>query len=227
MTIERTVLLSILKLTQEGPISKELVSKNARAPVQVAEEMLEKISSEGLVQLSSKVVDTSMNQRVKIAVRAIKLGADIESVSKALTWDEFENITATTFSANNFTVTRRFRFRDSGRRWEIDVIGCREPIIVCVDCKHWRHGWGKSASARAVEKQIERTKALVTVLPKHRELGVSSWRKAVLIPVILALSPSPLKFYKNTPIVPILRLQNFLNELPARIGALRHFSVNL
>ena len=227
MTIERTVLLSLLKLTQEGPISKGLVSKDARVPVQVADEMLEKISGEGLVQLRGKTVEASLNQRVKIAIRAIRLGADFERVCRALRWDEFENITATVFLANNFTVIKRFRFKHAGRRWEIDVIGCKKPIIACVDCKHWRHGWTKSASVKAVEAQIERTEALARVLPTHQELALTGWRKATLIPVILSLIPSPLKFYRNTPIVPILQLQNFLNELPAHVNALRHFLINL
>ena len=227
MTVERTVLLSLLRLSQDGPISKGLVSKDARVPVQVADEMLEKISGEGLIQLRGKTVEASLNQRVKIAIRAIKLGADFERVCRALRWDEFENITATAFLANNFAVTRRFRFKDGGRRWEIDVLGCREPIIACVDCKHWRHGWGKSASVKAVEAQIERTEALARVLPTHQELGLTEWRKAALIPVILSLVSAPLKFHKNTPIVPILQLQNFLNELPAHVNTLKHFLINL
>ncbi len=227
MTIERTVLLSLLKLTQEGPISKGLVSKDARVPVQVADEMLEKICREGLVQLRGKAVEASPNQRVKIAIRSIKLGADFERACRALRWDEFENITATAFLANNFTVTKRFRFKDGGRRWEIDVIGCREPIIACVDCKHWRHGWTKSASVKAVEAQIERTEALARTLPTRQELGLTDWRTATLIPIILSLVPSPLKFYKSTPIVPILQLQNFLNELPAHVNVLKHFLISL
>ncbi|MFQ5758047.1 MAG: hypothetical protein ACE5IF_00045 [Candidatus Bathyarchaeia archaeon] len=227
MTVERTVLLSLLKLTQKGPISKSLVSKDARVPVQVADDMLEKISGEGLVQLKGKTVEASLYQRVKIAIRAIRLGADFERACRALRWDEFENITATAFLANNFTVTKRFRFKHAGRRWEIDVIGFKEPIVACVDCKHWCHGWGKSASMKAVEAQIQRTEALARVLPAHQELGLTNWRKATLIPGILSLVPAPLKFYRNTPIVPILQLQNFLNELPAHVNALKNFLVNL
>jgi Holliday junction resolvase-like predicted endonuclease len=227
MTVERKVLLSLLTLTQEGPISKGLVSKDARVPVQVADDMLEKISGEGLVQLKSKTVEASPNQRVKIAIRAIRLGADFERACRALRWDEFESITATAFLANNFTVTKRFRFRHAGRRWEIDVIGCREPTVACVDCKHWRHGWGKSAAVKAAEAQIERTEALARVLPTMQELGLTDWRKATVIPVILSLVPAPLKFHRNTPIVPILQLQNFLDELPAHTNTLKHILVNL
>jgi len=227
MTIERTVLLSLLKLTQEGPISKDLICKDARVVAQVVDEILEKISDEGLAQLKDKVVEVSMNQRVKISIRVIRLGADFERVCRVLRWDEFESITATAFAANNFNVTRRFRFKQGGRRWEIDVIGCKEPIIACVDCKHWRHGWGESASVKAVKAQIERTEALARALPTHQELGLTDWRKAKLIPIVLSLVPAPFKFYSNTPIVPILQLQNFLNELPCHTNSLKHFLVEL
>jgi Holliday junction resolvase-like predicted endonuclease len=227
MTVERTILVSLLKLTREGPVSKSLVSKDAHVPVQVADEMLEKITREGLVQLRSNVVETSSNQRVKIAVRAIRLGADFEKACRALRWDEFENITATAFSANNFTITKSFRFKHAGRRWEIDVIGCKEPIVACVDCKHRRHGWTKSASIKAAEAQIERTEALARVLPKHQRLELNNWRKAILIPVILSLVRAPLKFHEKTPIVPILQLQSFLTELPAQVNTLKHFLVRL
>ncbi len=227
MTVERKILLSLLKLTQEGPISKTLVSKDARVPVQVAHEVLEKFSSEGVAQLKDKIVEVSSNQRVKLAIRAIRLGADFERACRALRWDEFESITAAAFLANNFAVTKGFRFKHAGRRWEIDVIGCKEPIVACVDCKHWRHGWGRSASAKAVEAQIERIKALARALASHQELGLTNWKKATLVPVILSLIPAPFKFYKNTPIVPILKLPNFLNELPAHLNALKTFPVRL
>jgi Holliday junction resolvase-like predicted endonuclease len=227
MTVERKILLSLLKLTQEGPISKGLVSKDARVPVQLADEVLEKFSTQGAVQLEDKIVEVSSNQRVKLAIRAIRLGADFERACRALRWDEFESITAAAFLANNFAVTKGFRFKHARRRWEIDVIGCREPIVACVDCKHWRHGWGRSASIKAVEAQIERTEALARVLASHQELGLTDWKKATLVPVILSLVPAPLKFYKNTPIVPILKLPNFLNELPAHLNALKTFPLRL
>ncbi|UCC32929.1 MAG: hypothetical protein JSW53_03805, partial [Candidatus Bathyarchaeota archaeon] len=215
--------LSLLKLTREGPISKSLVSIDARIPVQVIRDILQRISDDGLIQLGDKKIQTSPNQRVKIAIRAIGLGADSEKVCRPLRWDEFENFTAIAFQANNFTIRKRFRFKHGGRGWEIDLIGCKEPIVACVDCKHWRHGWGKSASAKAVEAQIKRTKALASMHSMHPRLGLASWRKAMFVPMILSSIPAPAKFHMKAPIVPILQLQDFLNELPAYMSSLEHF----
>ena len=160
MTVERNLLRSILKLTKKGPIEKTLISRDAQTPVQIADDMLKNFSKTGFVQLRGKVVEASLNQRVKIAIHVIRLGADFESVCNLLEWNEFEKITATTFEFNHFNVIKGLRFKGAGRRWEVDVLGCREPIIACVDCKHWSHGWRKSAIKKAVEAQALRTKVL-------------------------------------------------------------------
>ncbi len=224
MAVERNILISILKLTKSGPAEKELVATDANVPAQVTEEVLKKFRDAELVKLKDRTIEASSNQRAKIAIHAIKSGADFERVCRVLEWIEFENLAATAFEANNFAVKRRFRFKWAQRRWEIDVLGCREPLVVCVDCKHWSHGWRGSAIRKAAEAQALRTKVLAEALPSlQKEIGLFQWRQATLIPVVLSLVPGPLKFYDKVPIVPILQIQNFLNELLAHATALTHF----
>jgi len=226
MSVERNILISILKLTKSGPVAKELVAKDANVPTQVTNELLKKFRDAELIEWKNKTIEASSNQRVKIAVHAIKSGADFERVCKVLEWIEFENLAATAFEANNFIVKRRYRFKWTQRKWEIDILGCREPIIACVDCKHWSHGWRESAVKKVVEAQALRTKVLAEALPSlQKGIGVIQWRQATLIPVVLSLVPGPLKFYNNVPIVPILQLQNFLDELAAHVTSLTHFAV--
>ncbi len=227
MPYQRNTLLSVLKLTQEGPTTIRSISRDSHIPPQIVDETLQQFSHRGLLRMRDNKVEVSANQRLKIIICAIKLGGDFERVCRSVRWDEFENITAKTFSANNFTVERNFRFKQGGRRWEVDVIGFREPIIACVDCKHWRHGWGKSASVKAADAQLKRTEALGKTLPAQGNLSLTGWKEAILIPIILSLVPGPLKFYNNLPIVPILQLRNFLNELPICIEELKSFSIKL
>lgn len=224
MAVERNLLLSILKLTKTGPVEKTLVSRDAQILVQVADDMLRDFSKADLVQLRGKVIEASLNQRVKIAIHAVRLGADFESACNFLEWNEFEKIAATTFEFNHFNVIKGLRFKWAGRRWEVDVLGCREPIIVSADCKHWHHGWTKSAITKTIDAQMKRTQALANAFPTLREkIGLADWKEATLIPMVLSLFPAPLKFYRNVPVVPILQLQDFLNELPAHIDSLTHF----
>ncbi|UCF58644.1 MAG: hypothetical protein JSV15_06180 [Candidatus Bathyarchaeota archaeon] len=224
MTIEKNLLRSILKLTKKGPIEKTLISRDAQTPTQIADDMLKDFSKAGFVQIRGKVIEASLNQRVKIAIHAIRLGADFESVCNLLEWNEFEKIAATTFEFNHFNVIKGLRFKGAGRRWEVDILGCREPIIVSADCKHWHQGWTKSAITKTIDAQINRTQALANVAPMLREkMGLADWKEGTLIPMVLSLFPAPLKFYRNTPVVPILQLQDFLNELPAHIDSMTHF----
>lgn len=224
MTVERNLLRSILKLTKKGPIEKTLISRDAQIPVQIADDMLKDFSKAGFIQLTGKVVEASLNQRVKIAIHAVRLGADFESVCNFLEWNEFEKIAATTFEFNHFNVIKGLRFKGAGRRWEVDVLGYREPIIVSADCKHWHHGWTRSAITKTIDAQMARTQALANAAPTLREkMGLADWKEATLIPMVLSLFPAPLKLYRNTPVVPILQLQDFLNELPAHIDSLTHF----
>lgn len=224
MAVERDLLVSVLKLTKDGPVQRELISKDARVSTQVGDELLSKLSQARFFKWKGKAIEASPHQRVKIAIRAIRLGADLERACKFLRWNEFENIAAGAFEANNFTVMKHFRFRWAGRRWEIDILGCREPMVACVDCKHWRRGWGRSAIIRAVEAQVERTRALTEAFPSlHKEVGLANWKRATLVPAVLSLVPGPFKFYNNVPVVPILQLRNFLNELPAHATSLTRF----
>ncbi len=228
MTSERKLLEAILKLTRTGPIAEKIVSRDAGIPTEIAQEMLKKFRQKGLIAYGNNIAEASPKQRVNIAIQAIKLGADLVKVGRFLEWLEFENITAEAFEANRFSVQRRFRFRWSGRRWEIDVLACREPLVVCLDCKRWRRGWGRSAIAKAVEAQLERTKALAaasTLLQK--KIGIDSWVKAVFAPVVASLVAGPLKFHRNAPVVPIMQLQNFIDELPAHLETLAHYTTSL
>jgi len=228
MAVERNLLISILKLTKKGPVQRELVDRDARVPVQVGDEMLNKFSGMGLIGYRGRLIEVSSNQRARMAVRAVELGADPERVCRVLDWDEFEEITARAFEINNFAVKRRFRFKWAGRRWEMDVLGCKEPLVACVDCKHWHRGWRRSAIMKVVEAQVERTRALSEAFPRlHEKVGLANWRKVVLVPMVLSLFPGPFKFYNNVPVVPVLQLQSFLNELPAHIISLTRFSAHI
>jgi Holliday junction resolvase-like predicted endonuclease len=228
MTLERNLLISLLRLTKTGHVQGELVSRDSRVPVQVADEILKQLPNIGLISYGDGLVKVSSSQRVKIAVRAVELGADLERACGVLEWNEFEEIAAKAFEANDYVVKKRFRFKWAGRRSEIDVLGCKQPLVACVDCKHWRRGWRRSAIMRVVEAQVQRTQALAEGLPSLREkAGLVNWKEAVLVPMVLSLVPSPFKFYNKVPIVPVLQLPNFLNELSPNISDLTHFSAHL
>ncbi len=226
MSVERQILVSLLRLTRQGPFRKELLSKDSRVPVQVVDETLEKLCQSGFCQQRRGAVEVSSIQCVKIALRAIQLGADFERVCNFLHWKEFEKLAGEAFEANSYSVTRNFHLKHKGKRWEIDLLASKEPLIVCVDCKHWHHGWSRYAIVKTVEMQTKRTKALADASPETcGKIGIETWKQAIFIPAVLSLTPGPFKFHNKVPIIPILQIQNFLNELPAHTSSLTHFSL--
>jgi len=224
MTIERDTLASLLRLTSTGSVRKELLAKDAKVPLQTTDQVLRKLSPSNLFYEHEGIIEVSPSQRVKIAVHALRLGADFERVCRLLSWTEFESIAAQAFEANGYRVIRNFHFKQASRKWEIDVIGLKKPLILCVDCKHWKRGWRRAATVKAVESQIERTETMANALPNYyQKARLEEWETATLIPIVMSLSPGPYKFYNNVPIVPVLQLQDFINELPAQVHLLKSF----
>jgi len=224
----RELFISILKTTRDGPVQKKIVNNDTPIPTQAVDEMLMKMTQANLIQLENGLVKVSTVQRVKIAIKAVTLGADFERVCKSLNWMEFEKIAAKAFEANDFRVKKCFRFKWEGKRREIDILGFKKPIVVCTDCKHWLRGWRKSAIINAVNSQVERTSILAQAFPAlYKKIMKCEWYHATFIPVVLSLVPGPFKTHKGAPVVPIFQLQNFLSELLAHINLLTHFYVDL
>ncbi|NWF87775.1 hypothetical protein HXY32_08230 [Candidatus Bathyarchaeota archaeon] len=225
MDIEVNLIISILKLTRNGPVTHELIKKDSKLPTQIVEKLLRKMQNDGLIYLRKNVVEADSFQRLKLAIRAINLGADIENVSSFLQWQEFENIAALAFERNGYSVTKNLRFKHAQRKWEIDIVGCKKPLAICMDCKHWHHGMYPSTLKRIVQEQVKRTSVLAEALPSLAgKIECASWDYTKLIPAVLSLVTGKFKFYENVPIVPVLQLQDFLSQLPAYTNSLKHFT---
>lgn len=224
MNVEREIAISILRFTRQGSVSQEIVNKEAKAPSQLGEKLLRKLQNVGLVYLDKSFVRADSFQRLELAVYALRLGGDLERVTSFLQWHEFESIAAFAFERNGYDVRKNLRFKHSGRKREIDIVACRQPLIVCADCKHWRHRLQPSMVKKVVEEQEERTSALAELLPALRgKIKCAAWADAKLFPMVLTLVVGQAKFYDNVPIVPILQLQDFLEKLHAYAETLKFF----
>jgi Holliday junction resolvase-like predicted endonuclease len=224
VVIEIDLIMSILKLTKNGTVSREAINKGAKLPSDVASKLLRKFQADSMVYLSDNNVDADATSRLKLAVRAVTLGADIERVSYFLRWQEFEDIAAIALERNGYVVTKNVRFKHVGRKREIDIVGCKKPLVLCIDCKRWRHGMAPSALKRIADAQVERTKALAESLPNISiEIECAKWNKAKFIPTVLSLMQGSFKFYDMVPIVPVLQLLDFLSQLHAYTESLKYF----
>lgn len=224
MSVERNLVISLLKLSKEGSVLIESVNKEARIPSTVALKLLVKLQNENLIYLKPDIIEVDSNSRLKLAVKAASLGADVEHISDLLCWQEFEEIAALALKNNGYLVQNNVRFKHAEHRWEIDVIGCKKPLVICIDCKHWQRAISSSALKRIVDLQAQRTLALANSLPNIAlKLECAKWEKTKFIPAVLSLIPSAFKFYEKVPVVPILQLQDFICQLPAYTESIKFF----
>jgi Holliday junction resolvase-like predicted endonuclease len=225
LSFERNLLISVLKITKEGSGLIKDVNTGAKLPTDVCMSLLQKMQNENVLYLKGETIKADSESRLKIATKAASLGGDIQEISNNLCWQEFEEIAAVALKANGYTVTNNVRFRQGNRRWEIDVVGCRKPLVVCIDCKHWQHSIAQSALRKIVDAQIDRTQALAEALPNPKlNLECSKWERAKFIPTVLALFPCAFKFYYEVPIVPVLSVQDFIFQLPVHVNNVKVFT---
>ncbi len=215
VSVERKLLISTLKLTRETDALIEDVKTDAKLPQDVCWLLLQKMQNEERINLSNEKITVTVENRVKLAVKAINLGADMQSVSNLLCWQEFEQIAAYALKSNGYTVQRNLRFKHGSHRFELDVVGCRKPLVVCIDCKRWQHSIGASALRKIVEDQTRRVEALAYALPNPKlDLECTRWDSAKFVPAVLSLMPGAYKFYYEVPVVSALQLQDFIYQLP-------------
>ena len=225
MSVERKLIISLLKLSREKPVLVESINKEARIPLTVALALLQKLQNENLIYLRSNCVEIDSSNKLKLAAKAASLGADIEHISDLLCWKEFEEVVAFALKQNGYVVRNNVRFKYAGHRWEIDVVGCKKSLVICIDCKHWHRAISMSALNKIVGLQVQRTQALADSMPNiNLKLECAKWDKAKFIPSVLSLIPSSFKFYDNVPVVSVLQLQDFICQMPAYTKTLKFFS---
>lgn len=207
--------MSILKLTKNRSATHEALKNDLRFPRDVVLDLLKTLQNEGLIYVSDDMIRATDMQRFELAVRALKKDVDIEKLTALLHWREFEAMAALAFEHNGYSVLKNLHFKHNGRRYEVDIVGWKNSSAVCVDCKHWHHAIGRSTLERVVEKQVERVRALSSSLPNPKiKIECSSTNSLRLMPVVLSLITDKSKFCRGVPIVSILQLQDFLNQLP-------------
>jgi hypothetical protein len=123
---------------------------------------------------------------------------------------------------------RRFRFMAEGRRWELDLLAVRTPYIICGECKHWGKGIGNQTARGIIETHLEKTEVFTEHLEELRKrVRLVDWPKAVVIPMVLTLSATPMEIYRRVPSVSVLALPSFLGDFDGQLERLAHFRTNL
>jgi len=127
---------------------------------------------------------------------------DLEIVSEATVWQNFERLAAFIFEKNDFRVTVNTVKTWNKKRRQYDVISRKSNQTFLVECKKWSGSrYRLSALKKAIEQHKERTTFYESITNEEA------------IPLVVTLIEEEIHVYEGVPIVPILKLNSFIHEL--------------
>jgi hypothetical protein len=192
----------------------EFQKRSGIASKSVCKQILQYMLVNGIGRETRNIYSFSDSDRIKLAIHGLKNGIDVESISKILSWRDFEEFTSEILSLSGYDAERNVRF-NKPHRVEIDVVGTyKSPkLAVLIDCKHWHRNDLKSISTYAI-KQIQRA----SILMSNRKDVTSS------IPLIVTLYPMTPKIVEQIPIVSIRDFVSFVDAMPLHLDKIKLIS---
>jgi hypothetical protein len=127
---------------------------------------------------------------------------DLAVVSEEVVWQNFERLAAFIFEKNNFRVKVNTVKTWQKTKRQYDVISWKGNQTFLVECKKWAgNRYRLSAVKKAVEQHKERTRFYAAIT--HEDA----------IPLLVTLIEEEIRVYEGVPIVPVQKLNQFVNEL--------------
>ncbi|MGC1932587.1 MAG: hypothetical protein WA667_26740 [Candidatus Nitrosopolaris sp.] len=176
--------------------------------------VLEYLVKRGIGQISRYSYSFSKVDRMKLAILALQSGNDIETISRYLSWQDFEAFASDLLNLAGYVAERDLRFSKPSRM-QIDVVGVNynSQLAIVADCKHWKRNDLSSISSYA-RRQAERTSKLLV----HRR------KISQAIPIILTLHSMDIRFVDGIPLIPVAKFNSFIEEVPLHLSEIKVIS---
>lgn len=145
---------------------------------------------------------------VCVGYALLKAGAQPDEVSRLLTWQEFEQLSAALLEAGGYSVRKNVIL--TRPRAQLDIVATGASAILNVDCKHYRRGNSPSALARFAAGQLRRSALLRG--RTHDPRPIAS--------VILGMSEPEGRFVEGVAVVPVRTLRSFLTTIDSYLGSM-------
>jgi hypothetical protein len=200
------VIAETLKNTKNEELlsPSEIANRAKTTPEQVA------LVLRPLLQLADPTgAQLSNTARFKLAFEAVRHGG-LQQVARALTWQEFETFAEECLQTVGFDTQKGLIVKEDSRRWQIDVIAKKSPMILAIDCKHWESPGYESKLSKAADHQKQALHALIRQVSGRGEVG----REGLLaLPVILTLFEPRARVVGDAVVVSIEQFADFLNGI--------------
>ena len=143
------LLVVMLKASKTG-IDIHQLARELNISSNIVNDVLREYESRGLVTIHHDELSATPLQRLNLATLAINHGISIEQVAHNLEWQEFEDLAIRVLHHHSYSTKKHYRFKHHDRRFEIDIVGVKQPLILSIDCKHWKKSWQRSATLQMI-----------------------------------------------------------------------------
>ena len=212
------ILEAILKLTVErDEVNSQKIAEHSLISESMVSEVLDEFN------LKNRI---NFEQRVKLALEAIKLGVDGERISRYLSWKEFEKLAAEAFMEIGYEVYGDLRFKYGNRRHQIDLLAYNGILMLLVDCKHWKKPPSPSEEERMI---VEQERRLIDLKDSLNILWKASGelKEITLIPIILTIYEPSKKLLRGHMFISVGKLMGALEYLERSYYELRNEMVRV
>lgn len=177
----------------------------------------------------STLISSQKNKKTRISIdriwKKVKLGRFEYGDIKKINWKDFEAFCSYILRNNGFQCINNVRFRcNTKKRYEIDIIARSKllNVILSIDAKHWKIG-GRAKIITAAKNQMWRTKNFLRKCEKifNHDINIEKIKKYKVIPAIITLNSEIVFLYKGVPIIPLEKLNDFLQKFDGYLDSFK------
>ena len=133
----------------------------------------------------------------------IKSISDLEKISFSVKWQYFEKLAAFILDQNGYEARQNVIVKTGAMKRQFDVIAKGPGRTLLIECKKWKsRGEKASALKSAAARHTERCGFYSQMHPDEN-----------VMPVIVILKDEAVTEHDGVPIIPIMKLNGFLNEM--------------
>ncbi|MGH9921489.1 MAG: restriction endonuclease [Nitrososphaerales archaeon] len=207
-----SLILKAIPVINEGNLSFEDFALATGLGRKTSTELVRLLARNEIGYVDSDFISFDHLDKMRAALLAIRMSVDVEDLAKTLNWKDFELLAANILKESGYIAHHSFRLKKP--RIEIDVVGIKDGMALLIDCKHWKRS-SLSEMARFASMQIKRAEAFVRV--KEGQIRFA-------VPAILTLHLESITFADDVPVIPIIKLRSFLNDMHGYLNEIKVIS---
>jgi hypothetical protein len=199
----RRFIRELLKYTrQESRAPLDLISTYSSCSREFSARLIKELG----IPLRDGVALMSRESRLDLAMSEANRGF-LHDASRFLEWQDFERLAERCLVELGFETFKNARVKDENRSWQLDVVGIKERLVICLDCKHWAPPMTLSRFKDPEVHQSRATELFASKIANERHMTITS------LPVILTLFEPPQRILGSAVLVSVQMLPSMLREL--------------